>query len=83
MAKTVVLSKKWASYLSSLPETGMGYQVVAVVLKNGQKFERVVIDSGYITRVRGYGEIPFAETDIVEIRVTHDKWNWNESETSS
>jgi hypothetical protein len=61
----------------------MGYQVVAIALKNGQKFERVVIDSGHITRVRGYEEIPFAEPDIAEIRLTHDKWNWNEVETRS
>ena len=64
----------------SLSETGMGYQVVSVFLADGRKFDQVVIDSGHITRVRGYQEIPFDESEIAEIKVTHDKWNWKEEE---
>ena len=78
LAKSIALSKKWASYLISLPETGLGYQVVSVVVNNGRTFDHVVIDSGYVTRVRGYAEIPFTESEIAEIKVTRDKWNWNE-----
>jgi len=51
MSKPIALSKHWAPYLSSLPETGMGYQVVSVFLTDGHKFDQVVVDSGYITRV--------------------------------
>jgi hypothetical protein len=78
MMKPIALSKKWARYLASLPETGMGYQVVSLILKDGRKFDQVVIDSGYVTRVRGYDEVPFAESDIAEIKITHDKWDWKE-----
>lgn len=78
MAKPIALSKRWASYLKSLPETGMGYQVVSVRLNDGRQYNQVVIDSGYITRVRGYEEVPFTESDIAVIVVTHEKWNWKE-----
>jgi hypothetical protein len=78
MTKPVPLSREWASRLRVLPETGMGYQVVSVTLNDGRKFEQVVIDSGFITRVRGYTDIPFAASDITEITVTHDKWDWKE-----
>jgi hypothetical protein len=80
MRKAIPLSPRWASYLMSLPETGMGYQVVSVFLTDGRKFDQVVIDSGHITRVRGYKEIPFEEPEIAEIEVTHDKWNWKDEE---
>ena len=74
----IALSSRWAKRLSTLPETGMGYQVVSVFLTDGRKFNQVVVDSGYITRARGYKELPFAESEIAEIHVTHDKWNWEE-----
>ena len=76
MDKLVPLSQEWISYLGSLPETGMGYQVVSVFLKDGRTFHQVVVDSGYISRVRGYKHIPFAESEIAEIKVTHEKWDW-------
>ncbi len=80
MKKFIPLSTKWVSYLVSLPETGMGYQVISVFINDGRQFDQVVVDSGYITRVRGYKDIPFAESDIAEIRITHDKWNWKEDD---
>ena len=78
MTKPIALSKHWTMHLSSLPETGMGYQVASALLTDGRKFDQVVIDSGYITQVRGYQEIPFAESEIAKIKITHDKWNWKE-----
>jgi hypothetical protein len=76
--KPIALSKKWSQYLVSLPETGMGYQVVTITLNDGRVFNQVVIDSGYITRVRGYSAIPFTEPEIADVRITHDKWDWKE-----
>jgi hypothetical protein len=70
--------KKWEDVVRSLPETGMGYTVVMVTLEDGRQYERVVIDSGYIARVYGYGyEIPFDPNDIADIVVTHDKWDFS------
>lgn len=68
----------WAKKLLAQPETGMGYQIATIVLKNGTRYEQVVIDSGFVTQIRGLGTIPFTESDIAEIVVTHDKWDFSE-----
>lgn len=73
----IELSAKWAAELASKPETGMGYQVVSVVLKGGRTFDRVVVVEGHITEVRGYKDIPFTEYQIDQIILTHDKWDFN------
>jgi hypothetical protein len=59
-----------------MPETGMGYQVVTVVLKDGTRFDQVVVVEGCITQIRGRADIPFTEDDIARIVVTHDKWDF-------
>jgi hypothetical protein len=54
----------------------MGYQIVTVQLRDGRKYKQTIVDSGYITRVRGLDHIPFAEDDIAEIIVRHDTWDF-------
>ena len=73
-----LFSGKWLEKVKSLGETGMGYTVVSVELKDGQKWNQFVINSGYLTRVRGLPNVPFNEDDITNITATHDKWDWNE-----
>lgn len=67
------LSDKWAPRLTAQPETGMGYQVVTVVLKNGRTFSGVVIAGGVVTKVPGAPDVPFSEPDISDIIVTHGR----------
>ena len=74
----IALSQKWTAHLISQPETGMGYQIISVIKTNGTRYDQVVVDSGYITRVRGFNEIPFTEDEIQEIIVTHDKWDFRQ-----
>jgi hypothetical protein len=66
------LSDKWAAVLARQRETGMGYQVGTVLLKDGRKFEGVVVVGGIISRVAGAESIPFVDDDIESILVTHD-----------
>jgi len=35
------VSDKWADYLVNQPETGMGYWIVSVTLKDGRSYARV------------------------------------------
>jgi hypothetical protein len=42
--------------IRELPESGMDYTVVRLVLKDGRTFDHVVIDSGFLSRVRGLAE---------------------------
>ena len=72
------LSEKWAPALRSAAETGMGYQVASIILKEGTRYDQAIIDSGFITRIRGMKEIPFQEQDIAAIEITHDKWDFSE-----
>ena len=55
----------------------MGYQVASVLLKDGRRFDQVVIVEGYLTRIKGIKDIPFSEEEIQDIVVTHDKWDFN------
>jgi hypothetical protein len=73
----ITLSEKWAKELASKPETGMGYQVVSVILEDGKRFDQVAVVEGRITEIRGRKDIPFAENQIAQIVLTHDKWNFN------
>jgi hypothetical protein len=71
------LSDKWVSKLLDLPETGMDYQIVTVILKDGRQFKQVANEGGFITKIKGQIGIPFSEDEIENIIVTHDKWDWN------
>ena len=45
------LNERWVDHLCGLPETGMGYQIVDVVLRNGEQFRGIV---GYNSRGTGW-----------------------------
>jgi hypothetical protein len=64
----LALDKKWAKVLISRPEAGMGYQIFSVLLKDGRRFERVMIVGGMITSINGNPDVPFAESEIEDIR---------------
>jgi hypothetical protein len=66
----IALSAQWAPRLKEQPESGMGYQVATVVLKDGRRVNRVTIVGGTITAVEGQNKIPFVEADIADIVVT-------------
>ena len=51
----------------------MGYQIVTVRLADGRAFEGVTVAEGVITEVPGYSQIPFSESEISDLVVTHAK----------
>ena len=71
------LTGRWARQIVALPETGMGYTVATVTLRDGRQFEQAVIGSGFITQIRGHDSIPFREDEIASIEPTHAKWDWS------
>ena len=73
----IILKGRRVSELASKPETGTGYQVVTVILKDGKKFDQVAVVEGQIADIRGRKDIPFTEEEIAEIILTHDKWSFN------
>lgn len=73
MTTTLELSNKWAPVLIGQPETGMGYQITTVILKDGRRFPNVTIAGGIVTEVAGHGDIPFRDEEIADIVITHGK----------
>jgi len=78
----VSLPGKFVGQLKSEKETGIGYQVVAVELKDGRSFEQVATSEGCIIEVRGFKGIPFSADEIVSVRVNHKTWNFREASDS-
>ena len=68
--------KRFVDFFKQQPETGMGYWVVTAVLKDGRRYDQVVVNSGFVTRVKGHRDIPFAEREIDHFLVTHEKWDF-------
>jgi len=47
--KRIKLKKEHIKYLLELPESGMGYQIVDITLKNGQQIKkRIVLNSQFL-----------------------------------
>jgi hypothetical protein len=76
MKRLVPIPSEFVDQLKRAPETGIGYQVVSVELKDGRSFDQVVTSEGCIIEVRGYTEIPFAPDDVAWMSVNHKRWNF-------
>jgi len=68
---SLVLSDKWAPILELQPETGTGYQIGSVYLKNGKQFKGVMIIGRRITSIDREHKIPFTEVEIDKILIDH------------
>jgi hypothetical protein len=67
--------------LKGAKETGIGYLVVSVELKDlkdGRTFDQVLTSEGCIIEVRGCKEIPFMPEDMIAVKVTHRSWNFSD-----
>src|SRR6267154_5719533 len=78
MKRLVPIPCGCAEHLTGTEETGIGYQVVSVELKDERKFEQVVISEGCIIEVCGYKEIPFSPDDVASVHVNHKRWNFRD-----
>jgi hypothetical protein len=78
MKRLVPIPCGCAEHLKNAEETGIGYQVVSVQLKDERFFEQVVISEGCIIEVRGYKEIPFTPGEVVSVHLTHKHWNFRD-----
>ena len=72
---------EWAEYLRRHGQTGPGYQVVSVTLKDGRIFDQVVASEGCVIQVRGHKEVPFTPDQVASIAVNHRRWNFRQEDT--
>lgn len=62
------LSKTFIDYLSDLPESGMGYQIVDIELKNGKLLkDYVVLNSTYL-KLKGKDDFDNDDIKILKIK---------------
>ena len=66
----------FAEQLKQASQTGMGYQVVSVTLKDGRAFEQVAASEGCFITVRGHQDIPFSSEEVLSVSVNHKRWNF-------
>lgn len=76
MKSLVPIPKGLIDHLKRSGETGIGYQVVSVELRDGRAFDQVVTSEGCIIEVRGFKEIPFAPEEVTAVNVNHKRWNF-------
>ena len=76
MKRLVPIPSGFVEHLKRAGETGIGYQVVAVELRDGRKFDQVVTSEGCVIEVRGFKEIPFSPDEVASVDVNHKHWNF-------
>jgi hypothetical protein len=67
----LVLNDRWAEVLTSQPETGMGYQIVCIRLKDGRRIDNVTVVGGIISSLPATVSEWFSDEEIEDIVVTH------------
>jgi len=78
------LPQKFSEVLLDQPETGEDLHVVSVTLKDGRVFEDVAISQcSIVAAVRGHAHVPFDARDIVQLKVTHQRWGFDHHRTDS
>jgi hypothetical protein len=76
MKRIVPIPSSFVDHLKRAGETGIGYQVVSVELRDGRKFDQVVASEGCVIEVRGFKEIPFTPEEVASVNVNHKHWNF-------
>jgi hypothetical protein len=79
MKSLVPIPSGFVEHLKRATETGFGYKIVSVELKDGRHFDQVVTSEGCIIEVRGYKEIPFTPEDVASVVVNHKRWNFRDN----
>jgi hypothetical protein len=70
--------QNFVEQLKQTEQTGLGYQVVSVTLKDGRTFEQVAASEGCFIAVRGHQDIPFSSEDVISVKVNHKRWNFRD-----
>jgi len=65
--KTLHLSEKWVALLLNLPEKGMGYHLVSIILKNGQILKKHKVLNSSVLVLEGNESININDIDKIQI----------------
>jgi hypothetical protein len=76
MSCVVPMHAEAVAALKGEHETGPGYHIVSVELKDGRCFDQVIVSEGCIISVRGHNDIPFDFNEVASIEINHRRWNF-------
>jgi hypothetical protein len=79
MKRLVPIPDSFVDQLKRTRESGIGYQVVSVELKDGRCFDQVATSEGCVIEVRGFKEIPFTPEEVASVSVNHKLWNFRDA----
>lgn len=65
--RTLKLTDSFINYLIELPETGMGYQMVKVFLKNGRVLSQHKVINSELLMLDEYEDIAINDIDKIEL----------------
>jgi hypothetical protein len=68
MKRLVTIPNEWTDSLRRQEETGLGYHIVSVSLRDGRRFDQGVASEGC--------EVPFQQDEVASVRVNHRRWNF-------
>lgn len=66
--RMLALSSRWIRYLRSQPESGMGYQVVDIVLANSEILESLIVVNGELVELPN-DHLDVENEDIERVRI--------------
>ena len=74
----IPIPSRFVDQLKEAEETGIGYRVVGIKLKDGRSFYQVVVSDGCIIEVRGHRNIPFVSEEVASLAINHKDWNFRD-----
>ena len=66
--KKIQLKEEHIRYLMELPESGMGYQIVDITLKDGQQFKNRIVLNSQLLLIENYENIDPLSIEKIELR---------------
>lgn len=67
MGDKIKLTSEQISFLSALPEQGMGYQIVDITLKNGLKLKKRIVLNGSYLQINKNEKLDIFEIKKIEL----------------
>ncbi len=64
---TIQLPNKWTNFLTKLPESGMGYQLVKVFLLNGEVLRQQKVLNSSVLILESNENITFLQIEKIEL----------------
>lgn len=67
ITQKIELPKKLSDYLMNLPENGMGYQIVKVILKSGRVLHKLKVFNSSLLVIEKYSQINSNDIEKIEL----------------